>query len=184
MHVLGYAPIESICVNCRGSVERRSIGTGSRMYLLDGNWFDFKDGKWYANFDLNKAPNIIRFFLQRKCCFFPYRNRFFVSVFISGNGKSKSAKEWNTFQHQFRIYILRSNIGKRRSSVLNYINWNCKSQKLILHKMFPDRTRDEAAFNWFAAHGRWFALMIRSRIENGIKKIVRMIPSRKVFKML
>lgn len=37
--------------------------------LSDGNWFDFKDGKWYANSDLNKAPDIIRIFHNENVSF-------------------------------------------------------------------------------------------------------------------
>jgi hypothetical protein len=51
----------------------------SQLYsaLSDGNWFDFKDGKWYANSDLNKAPDIIRFFNNENVSFSrSVRNRF------------------------------------------------------------------------------------------------------------
>lgn len=60
------------------------------MYLSDGNWFDFKDGKSYANSDLNKAPT----FFNANAAFSEHNDiafAFFLSAIrIVGEGKQQA----------------------------------------------------------------------------------------------
>lgn len=117
-----YLQRKLICVNCWISCWCRS---SNRMYLSDGNWFDFKDGKSYANSDLNKAPT----FFNANAAFSEHNDIAFAFFFIC-HSNCRGRKAASVLVSISNCY-LRSTWFSREHRMFNYINWNRESRSLF-----------------------------------------------------